>query len=117
MDQNPALSPSSRDVDACLAACRACADACNRCAAACLAEDQVQMMARCIALDMDCAEVCALAAALIARNSPHAGAACAFCATVCEACGKECGQHEADHCQACAEACRACAADCRMMAA
>ncbi|MDB5850352.1 MAG: ferredoxin [Rhodoferax sp.] len=110
------LSPAAQAAEACLAACRACADACNRCAAACLAEEHVRMMARCIALDMDCAETCALVAALIARGSVHAQAACVFCAEVCEACAEECGQHDAEHCQDCAEACRACAADCRLMA-
>jgi hypothetical protein len=37
---------------ACLDACNACADACDRCSTACLQEQDVKMMARCIALDM-----------------------------------------------------------------
>ena len=40
----------------------------------------------------------------------------AYLAEVCEACGKECRQHEHAHCQACAEACEACAQACRNMA-
>src|SRR5690242_19857369 len=43
---------------ACIDACNACADACDHCAAACLAEDDPKPMARCIALDMDCAAMC-----------------------------------------------------------
>lgn len=101
---------------ACLDACSACAIECNRCAAACLQEDDVKMMARCIALDMDCADLCALAAAAIARGSEHAQAICRLCADVCQACGDECGRHEADHCQRCAQACRTCAQACRAMA-
>ena len=46
----------------CIAACHACAVACNHCAAACLQEDDVKMMAGCIALDIDCAAICRVAA-------------------------------------------------------
>ena len=75
------------------------------------------MMAKCIALDIDCAQLCALASALMARDSTCAKALCAVCADACQACGEECGKHHhMAHCQACAEACRACAAACRQMA-
>lgn len=75
------------------------------------------MMARCIALDMDCAEICALAAAFMARGSDNARALCGLCAEVCQACGDECGKHRHDHCRRCAEVCRRCAEECRRMAA
>lgn len=39
----------------CIEACNDCADACDMCAAACLQEQDVKAMARCIALDIDCA--------------------------------------------------------------
>ena len=38
-------------------ACHRCADACDHCAAACLLEDDVKAMARCVALDIDCADL------------------------------------------------------------
>lgn len=41
----------------CIDACNACAVACDHCAAACLQEADVKSMARCIALDMDCAAI------------------------------------------------------------
>ena len=50
-------------------------------------------MARCIALDIDCAQVCALAAAAMARGSEHAKAICMLCANICEVCGAECAHH------------------------
>lgn len=101
---------------ACIEACNACADACDRCAAACLREEDPKPMARCIALDMDCAAICRLAAAYMARDSENAEALCALCNEICEACGGECGMHDMDHCKACAEACRRCAEECRRMA-
>jgi hypothetical protein len=103
--------------NACIEACNACAVACNHCAASCLQEPNVKAMARCIALDVDCAEICALAAAAMSRDSEHAKAICVMCADVCQACGDECATHKVQHCQDCALACRECAQQCRKMAA
>jgi hypothetical protein len=107
--------PNSK-FNACIQACNTCAVACNHCAASCLKEEDVKMMARCIALDMDCAAICQLAAAAMARGSEHARHFCAECADVCQACGDECARHDMDHCQACAKACHECARECRKMA-
>ncbi len=99
----------------CIEACNECAAACDHCATACLHEPDPKPMARCIALDIDCAEICRLSAAYMARGSEFAGALCGLCAQVCEACAKECAQHQHAHCQECAEACRRCADECRRM--
>ncbi len=64
------------------------------------------MMARCIGLDMDYAQICALSAAYLARNSEFAGQACDLCAQVCDACAAECSKHDDDHCRRCAGECR-----------
>lgn len=97
-------------------ACQACALACDRCLAACLHETSVQDMARCIALDIDCAEACRTTAAFLARGSELANYMCKMCEEICEACGDECGKHAAAHCQDCASACRRCAEECRRLA-
>lgn len=99
----------------CIEACNACADACDMCTAACLGEQDVKMMARCIALDIDCAQLCRLAAAVMARGGEAARKICGACAAVCEMCAQECGKHPAQHCQDCAAACRRCAQECRQM--
>lgn len=100
----------------CIDACNACATACDHCAASCLEEKDIASMAGCIRLDLDCAQVCRLAAGYMARGSRFAHAICRLCAEVCQACADECAQHEADHCRRCAEACRRCAEECRRMA-
>ncbi len=100
----------------CIEACYACALACNHCAASCLQEQDVTTMAPCIALDIDCAQACELAAAVMGRASENAKAICATCAEVCQRCGDECGKHNMEHCQQCAQACRRCADECRKMA-
>lgn len=100
----------------CIEACYDSATACDHCAASCLQEQDVKMMARCIALDMDCAQICRLVASYMARGSEMAAAICQACAEVCEACGDECAKHQMSHCQECAQACRRCADECRRMA-
>jgi hypothetical protein len=101
----------------CIDACNACATACGHCAIACLGEKDVAQMARCIQLDVDCAEICRLAAAYMSRGSELAAEACNACAQVCDACAEECERHKAmEHCRKCAEACRRCAEECRRMA-
>jgi hypothetical protein len=100
----------------CIAACHACAVACNHCAACCLQEPDLKMMARCIALDSDCAQICELAVCLMSGGSDFSAAVCAVCADICRACGDECRRHDLDHCQQCAEACLRCERECRSVA-
>lgn len=99
----------------CIEACNQCAAACHHCSTACLQEPDAEKMVRCIALDMDCAAICQLAAGAMARGSEHAKDFCSLCASLCEACGDECAKHPMDHCQECAAACRRCADECRRM--
>ena len=113
---NGACEMAHEQFASCIEACNACADACDHCAAACLQETDVKTMARCIALDIDCAQTCRMAAGFMARGSEMAAYFCKFCEEVCEACGEECAKHPMDHCQRCAEACRRCAEECRRMA-
>lgn len=107
---------TSTNFEDCIEACNLCAAACNLCAASCLREPDVKAMARCIALDMDCAALCSTAAALMARDSERAEALCALCAQACDACAEECAKHDMDHCQACARACKRCVEACHEMA-
>lgn len=105
------------EFSACIRACYDCAAACDHCATACLAEPDPKPLVRCVALDIDCADICRMAAAYMARGSEFARRICGFCAEVCEACGAECAKHSHPHCQECAAACRRCAEECRKMAA
>ena len=97
-------------------ACNACAVECEHCASACLGEQEVQRLARCIALDLDCAAICRLSAEVMSRDGELSARLCELCAAACEACAAECEKHLMDHCRQCAAACRSCAAECRKMA-
>lgn len=101
----------------CIDACYACAETCDVCASKCLDEEDVRTLARCIRLDADCADMCRLAAAYMARGSQFARKLCSLCADVCNACADECEKHKhLKHCKKCAAACRACAGECARMA-
>lgn len=106
---------SQKEIE-CIRACNECAAACLACAKSCLKGDDLKMMAGCIALDLECADICSLAAASIARKDKHMKAICALCADVCQACGAECAKHAMDHCKHCADTCKRCVEVCRAMA-
>ncbi len=100
----------------CIEACNACADACDHCAIACLTEHDVASMARCVALDIDCAAICRVAVGYMARGSELAKDICGLCARICDSCGEECARFQMEHCKQCATACRHAAEECRRMA-
>ena len=101
--------------DECIDACNACADACDFCASACLKEPDVTSMSKCIARDMDCAQMCRLAASFMSRASELAAGLCGLCAQQCRQCAEECARHPMDHCQRCAQLCSQCADACERM--
>ena len=100
----------------CIEACNTCAEACDNCAVSCLKEPDPKSMARCIELDMDCAQICRMAVAYMSRSSEMVGTICQACADVCDACADECAKFQSQHCRECAQACRRCADECRRMA-
>lgn len=114
----PIPSAATEHYASCVQRCYACALACDQCAFACLNEADTKPLVRCIALDVDCAAACRLAAGYVSRQSPASVAVCEFCAEVCDLCAEECLVHAEKHahCKACAEACYQCAEDCRRMA-
>ena len=112
--QMPAAIPRTRaDNRAVLDALSRCIAACELCADACLDEADIKIMVPCIRLDRDCADICRLTAALIARGSDHAMHVLKECIEVCQKCHDECAKHDDAHCKQCAEACKTCVAACK----
>ncbi|CAD2080856.1 putative cysteine-rich protein YhjQ [Jeotgalicoccus aerolatus] len=93
-----------------------CMEACNHCYDACLKEEDVNMTAKCIRLDRECADICAFLEQALMRGTPFSSDLAAVCAKICEACGNECQKHDHEHCQRCAEACFKCAEACKEIA-
>ncbi len=107
---------SHQKYQSCIAACYECAVECSHCGSECLNEQDSKALARCIKLDQDCAAICFLAIAAMARGSEFAKQICDLCAKICTACAEECEKHShMEHCKKCAEACRKCAAECSKM--
>lgn len=107
---------SHEKYQSCIDACHACATECEHCATECLNEQDVSMLARCIELDRECAEVCYATARLMSIGGDYAISLCHVCAELCDACAEECekhAQHGMDHCRRCAEVCRRCSEECR----
>lgn len=96
-----------------------CAIICTGCADACLSEEEPAKLARCIRLDLDCADICTAMAAQAMReprtSSERFISLLQLCAESCDACAAECALHQDmhDHCAICARACRKCAQACR----
>ncbi len=65
--------PSNQQRHACREACAECLVACEMCSDACLDEDNVKMLSRCIRLDRDCADACAIAVRAMARGRTARG--------------------------------------------
>ena len=117
-------NPSGPAVDGgalveCIGACFDCAQACIACADACMGEGDLQMLARCIRLDLDCAEVCNATGKILSRQTAFdeemARVVVEACARACRVCGEECEQHAEhgmEHCGVCAGACRRCESAC-----
>ncbi len=93
-----------------------CVADCHRCIQACLASPDLDRLARCIKLNMDCAEMCELTARFIARDSENTFQVRDECEEICLYCAQECEKHAyIEHCRICAEACRECAKTCRVL--
>lgn len=98
-------------IDSCLECIQACADAC-------LGEGNVEMLARCIRLDLDCADVCEATAKILSRQvalEPEmAQPVVEACARAVKLRGDECEQHadHHEHCRVCMESCRRCEEAC-----
>lgn len=103
----------------CIESCFSCAQSCTACADACLAEEQLDMLRRCVRLDLDCADICMTTGAVASRNTETNEQVLVqlleVCANICQACAAECERHAShhEHCKICAAECRRCEESCR----
>jgi hypothetical protein len=103
----------------CAKACAVCMLECESCATHCgglvLKGEKKHVLT--LRTCLDCAEVCASAAKIVARQGPASVLVCESCAKVCDQCGAVCEKLGPDdeHMKRCAKACRDCARECREM--
>lgn len=96
-----------------LNALNACTAACNECFASNLAAPGSAVSARSIQLTRDCADLCQLVAAFVARGSEHVKFLLRECAELCHTCADEVTQLPHDYCRRCTDACRQAEDACR----
>ena len=113
----PQHQPVEADlVAAAIDAALACSLACSVCASACLSADED--LSACVRDALDCADVSATTARVLARLGPLDRAAMrsllTACLDACRACAASCSPHaeHREHCARCAASCSACAAAC-----
>ena len=112
-----------RHVQNCIAHCLDCVRLCEQCSVECLRAGSPELL-DCIEKCRDCADICALDAKLMSRESPFHFQLCHICSKICEACGTACdtaagsnvGNLDQALLQECAAACHRCADSCRRMA-
>lgn len=103
----------------CAKVCDDCARVCNECNNHCarlVVEGQKHhqvTMRTC----QDCAAICAVTSAILAREGPLSSTTLAACAQACKRCGDECEKHGADDpvMKRCMEECRRCEKACLEM--
>lgn len=99
-----------------------CASTCTQCADACLAEGD-PTLARCIRLNLDCADICSATSRVVSRQTAHDVAVTRplleACIAACRSCAAECASHadHMEHCAICAEQCRRCEEACASLLA
>jgi hypothetical protein len=104
-----ALDPDA--LVACIEAAQAAVTACTACADACLAEDDVAGLRTCIRRDLDCADIAATTARVLARqvalDPGLVRVVLEACAIAAKRCAVECELHADlhEHCRICAQAC------------
>ncbi|WLR49818.1 four-helix bundle copper-binding protein [Bacillus tianshenii] len=94
-----------------------CMAACNHCYEECLKDKYTEMLAECIRLDRECADMCGYLEQALVRGTPFVTDLAGVCATICEACGNECQKQDYEHCRKCADVCFKCAKECKDLVA
>lgn len=108
----------AEEVAAAIDACLACHQSCTACADADLAEDDVAELRTCVALCLNCSDVCEATARVLSRPAHWeeyvAHRLLQACVRTCTSCAEECARHAAHHrhCALCEKVCRACVAAC-----
>ena len=118
----PSLSQGGHHTDdemtKCIQLCRDCNAMCIRTMAHCLKLGGRHAASDHIRLLVDCAQMCAITADYMLRESPFHDRVCRLCSDLCKLCAKDCEQVAGDDqmVKQCIEMCRKCADSCERMA-
>lgn len=107
----------TEEMKRCIKSCLDCFSSCEQTASYCVEKGGKHAEPAHVLLLRDCAGICELTAAFMARGSSYHKKSCGVCAEICQGCGDSCAKFPDDvQMKACADVCRACAESCRSMA-
>ena len=108
----------AEEVAAAIDACADCEQSCSSCADLSLAEDDVATLSTCVALCVECADICGTTSRTLSRpvraDRLVVHRILQACVRSCELSAEECARHAAHHrhCAICEQVCRACEKAC-----
>jgi hypothetical protein len=108
----------SEDMQQCIDDCTTCHQVCLQTIQHCLGTGGKHAEQSHIRVMADCAQICAVGADFMLRDSNLHGRTCGVCAEACQRCADDCERIDGGDQQMklCADACRRCAESCRKMA-
>jgi hypothetical protein len=119
LDASPTGVPlDAAAVAAAIDACLTCLQTCTSCADEDLAEEDVDELRACVALCVNCADVCYVTARVLSRPAHWDNIVLEHllqaCVRTCTSSAEECARHAPHHrhCAICEQACRACIEAC-----
>ena len=113
-----AMTGTQPELDRCIRDCLDCARSCYETISHCLGLGGAHAESGHIKALLDCAQICEMSAAFMARGSDLHAKVCAVCAEACERCAESCEKFPDDKAMIeCAQICRQAAKSCRAMAA
>ncbi|WP_353893090.1 four-helix bundle copper-binding protein [Proteinivorax hydrogeniformans] len=111
------LPTSPTNMDSCIEILLKCARACEESFDMSLQQPDIRERADCLKILTDCAEMCAMTARFMSRNSEFNKELCYLTMDVCQTCAEECNRFKDQHSQGCAEICLQCIDECKRIVA
>lgn len=107
----------SDEMQKCIENCASSHQVCEQTLAYCLTKEGGHVEPRHLKALIDCAQICAVSADFMSRDSKIHSYTCHACAEACLACAKMCdGFSDDETMKLCADVCRRCEESCRKMA-
>lgn len=107
----------SDEMQLCIQNCTVCHQVCEQTLSYCLTQGGKHLEPHHLKALIDCAQICAVSADFMSRESAIHASVCGACAKACLACADSCEQMGDDEAmKLCADVCRQCEESCRKMA-
>lgn len=105
------------EIQMCIQNCTECFQVCEQMIQHCLKKGGAHAEPAHLKILQDCADICAVSAKFMIRNSDLHHRTCSVCAEACLACAEDCDRLGDDEMmRLCADLCRRCAESCQKMA-